>query len=54
MSLKKWESRVLEIPGAPARVAEIENELRLAAGLAACASRQASNANASARHPQDS
>lgn len=35
MSLKKWERDVLKAPGAPARVAEIEDELRLAAGLTA-------------------
>jgi transcriptional regulator with XRE-family HTH domain len=33
MTLKRWEKKVLEAPGAPARVAEIEEELRLAAGL---------------------
>jgi transcriptional regulator with XRE-family HTH domain len=33
MSLKKWEKKVLDVPGAPERVAEIEDELRLAAGL---------------------
>jgi transcriptional regulator with XRE-family HTH domain len=35
MSLKKWEQKVLEAPGAAERVAEIEDELRLAAGLTA-------------------
>jgi transcriptional regulator with XRE-family HTH domain len=35
MSLKDWERRVLERPGAAERVAEIANELRLAAGLTA-------------------
>jgi transcriptional regulator with XRE-family HTH domain len=35
MSLKEWEKKVLEAPGAPERVAEIEDELRLAAGLTA-------------------
>ena len=35
MSLKKWEKKVLGEPGAPARVAAIEEELRLAAGLTA-------------------
>lgn len=35
MSLKVWEKRVLRAPGATARVAEIEEELRLAAGLTA-------------------
>ncbi|HEU0131615.1 MAG TPA: helix-turn-helix domain-containing protein [Mycobacteriales bacterium] len=35
MSLKDWERRVLSAPGAEERVAEIENELRLAAGLTA-------------------
>lgn len=35
MSLKGWEKKVLKTPGAAARVAEIEDELRLAAGLTA-------------------
>jgi transcriptional regulator with XRE-family HTH domain len=35
MSLTKWEKKVLSSPGAPERVAEIEDELRLAAGLTA-------------------
>ena len=35
MSLKEWEQKVLEAPGAAERVAEIEDELRLAAGLTA-------------------
>lgn len=35
MSLKEWEKRVLKARGATARVAEIEEELRLAAGLTA-------------------
>jgi len=35
MSLKKWEKKVLSKPGAAERVAEIEDELRLAAGLTA-------------------
>lgn len=35
MSLKQWEKKVLKAPGAAARVAEIEEELRLAAGLTA-------------------
>ena len=35
MSLKEWEKKVLESPGAAERVAEIEDELRLAAGLTA-------------------
>ena len=35
MSAKKWEQKVLEQPGAAKRVAEIEDELRLAAGLTA-------------------
>ncbi len=35
MSLKQWESKVLEAPGADERVREIEDELRLAAGLTA-------------------
>ncbi|MEV6923200.1 helix-turn-helix domain-containing protein [Dactylosporangium sp. NPDC051485] len=35
MSLKDWEARVLAAEGAEARVAEVEEELRLAAGLTA-------------------
>jgi transcriptional regulator with XRE-family HTH domain len=35
MSLKQWEKKVLEAPGALERVQEIEDELRLAAGLTA-------------------
>jgi transcriptional regulator with XRE-family HTH domain len=35
MSMKDWERKVLERPHAAARVAEIEDELRLAAGLTA-------------------
>jgi transcriptional regulator with XRE-family HTH domain len=35
MSLEKWEKKVLEAPGAEDRVREIEDELRLAAGLTA-------------------
>lgn len=35
MSMKQWEKRVLQRPGAAERVAEIEDELRLAAGLTA-------------------
>lgn len=35
MSLKEWEKKVLQAPGATRRVAEIEDELRLAAGLTA-------------------
>jgi transcriptional regulator with XRE-family HTH domain len=35
MSLKDWEAKVLATPGAPARVAQIEDGLRLAAGLTA-------------------
>ena len=35
MSMKSWEKKVLAKPGAAARVAEIEDELRLAAGLTA-------------------
>src|SRR5207248_5946573 len=35
MSLNEWEKKVLEAPGARERVAEIEDELRLAAGLTA-------------------
>ena len=35
MTVKKWEKKVLSRPDAPRRVAEIEDELRLAAGLTA-------------------
>ena len=35
MSVKDWEKKVLDEPGAAKRVAEIEDELRLAAGLTA-------------------
>lgn len=35
MSMKKWEQAVLSEPGAAKRVDEIEDELRLAAGLTA-------------------
>lgn len=35
MSLKDWENNVLSWPGAADRVAAIEDELRLAAGLTA-------------------
>jgi transcriptional regulator with XRE-family HTH domain len=35
MSVKQWEEKVLEAPGAEERVREIEDELRLAAGLTA-------------------
>ena len=35
MSLKSWEEKVLSVEGAANRVAEIEDELRLAAGLTA-------------------
>jgi transcriptional regulator with XRE-family HTH domain len=35
MTMKEWEAKVLEVPGAAERVAEIEDELRLAAGLTA-------------------
>ncbi|MGD9753483.1 MAG: hypothetical protein AB7W59_21010 [Acidimicrobiia bacterium] len=35
MSLEQWEEKVLELPGAEERVREIEDELRLAAGLTA-------------------
>ncbi|WP_432981818.1 helix-turn-helix domain-containing protein [Dactylosporangium sp. CA-233914] len=35
MSLKDWEARVLAAEGAAARVSEVEEELRLAAGLTA-------------------
>jgi hypothetical protein len=33
LSVSEWEERVLEQPGASERVAEIEQELRTAAGL---------------------
>ncbi len=35
MSLKEWEKKVLEAPGAEERVAETEDEFRLAANLTA-------------------
>lgn len=35
MSMKDWETKVLEAPGAAERVEAIEEELRLAAGLTA-------------------
>lgn len=35
MSLKEWENKILATPGAEDRVREIEDELRLAAGLTA-------------------
>ncbi|MQA91169.1 MAG: helix-turn-helix domain-containing protein [Gemmatimonas sp.] len=35
MSLKEWEKKVLQAPGAAERVTEIEDELRLAASLTA-------------------
>jgi transcriptional regulator with XRE-family HTH domain len=35
MTMKQWEKKVLQRPGAPERVAEIEDELRLATGLIA-------------------
>lgn len=35
MSVKNWKKKVLDEPGAAERVAEIEDELRLAAGLTA-------------------
>jgi len=35
MSMKSWERKVLQVPGAAHRVADIEDELRLAAGLTA-------------------
>jgi len=35
MSMKDWKQKVLAEPGAAERVAEIEDELRLAAGLTA-------------------
>jgi transcriptional regulator with XRE-family HTH domain len=35
MTLNEWEKKVLDTPGAGERVAEIEDELRLAAGLTA-------------------
>ena len=37
MSLEQWEKKVLQAPGADQRVSEIEDELRLAAGLTALA-----------------
>lgn len=35
MSMKEWEKKVMAAPGAPERVAAIEEELRLATGLTA-------------------
>lgn len=35
MSLKQWEKKLLDAPGAEERVGEIEDELRLTAGLTA-------------------
>ena len=35
MSVKNWEAKVLSVEGAAKRIAEIEDELRLAAGLTA-------------------
>jgi transcriptional regulator with XRE-family HTH domain len=35
MTMKKWEKKVLQRPGATDRVAEIEDDLRLATGLIA-------------------
>ena len=35
MSLKDWENKVVSSPGAAGRVAAVEDELRLAAGLTA-------------------
>lgn len=35
MTMKDWEQKVLDSPGAAERVSEIEDELRLAAGLTA-------------------
>jgi transcriptional regulator with XRE-family HTH domain len=35
MSMKTWEEKVLQAPGAPERVGAIEDELRLSAGLTA-------------------
>ncbi|MHB8511962.1 MAG: helix-turn-helix domain-containing protein [Actinomycetota bacterium] len=33
MSLKNWEKKILKVPRAKSRIAEIEDELRLASGL---------------------
>lgn len=35
MNLQDWEEKILEVPGAPERVAAIEQELRVAVGLTA-------------------
>lgn len=35
MTVKSWERKILKAPGAAGRVSEIEDELRLAAGLTA-------------------
>ncbi|MFN8039723.1 MAG: helix-turn-helix domain-containing protein [Acidimicrobiales bacterium] len=40
MSMKSWEKKVLAEPGAGKRVGEIEDELRLAAGLTALRERE--------------
>ncbi len=40
MNMKSWEKKVLDSPGANKRVAEIEDELRLAAGLTALRERE--------------
>jgi len=40
MSMRTWEKKVLEAQGAEERVAEIEDELRLAAGLTALRERE--------------
>ena len=52
MSLEQWEKKILEAPGAEERVREIEDELRLAAGLTAlrekAACRNVSSPSASA------
>ena len=42
MSMKDWEKNVLAAPGAPARVAAIESELRLAVALTALREQPAS------------
>ncbi len=40
MSMKNWEKKVLAEPGAAKRVGDIEDELRLAAGLTALRERE--------------